>query len=341
MFLKTHKCASSTVQNILMRFADENRLTVVLPPDGNYLGHPVKFTPNLTLPLPSALSDHFNIFCHHTRWHEANTVSIMPTDTVYISILTDPASMFESLYNWVNLDVRYGVPLEKFMENPHKYYKNSTNKDFAKNPMVFDFGLDQEDFDRRSVINNKINELDQRFSLIMITEFMDESFVLLRELLCWEWEDLVVFRVNSRRYQYKKKLSPETARRIREWNQADTELYEYFLQRFQAQVAKYGAERMTQDVETLRDLTNRWYNFCVQKEIAKNDTVDLRFQVWHPSVNGFQLTDVGLQTERCIKLATAENPYTDTLRLKLWPNHIPAAARQKLKVLTQRSPEFW
>lgn len=175
----------------------------------------------------------------------------------------------------------------------------------------------------------------------MITEYMDESLVLLRELLCWEWADLVVFRVNSRRTQYKKKLSPEVAKRIRAWNSADSALYDYFLKRFQVQAAKYGAKRIKQDVEILRDLTNKWYNFCVQKEITKNDTADLRFKVWHESVNGFQLTDVGLQTERCIKLATAENPYTDTLRLKLWPNHISPATKQKLKFLTQRSPEFW
>ena len=37
-FLKTHKCASSTVQNILMRFGVNNDLNFVLPSRGNYLG---------------------------------------------------------------------------------------------------------------------------------------------------------------------------------------------------------------------------------------------------------------------------------------------------------------
>ena len=37
-FLKTHKCASSSVQNILMRFGLENELNFVLPSAGNYLG---------------------------------------------------------------------------------------------------------------------------------------------------------------------------------------------------------------------------------------------------------------------------------------------------------------
>ena len=37
-FLKTHKCASSSVQNMLMRFGLENELNFVLPSVGNYLG---------------------------------------------------------------------------------------------------------------------------------------------------------------------------------------------------------------------------------------------------------------------------------------------------------------
>ncbi|CAB3385405.1 Hypothetical predicted protein [Cloeon dipterum] len=39
-FLKTHKCASSTVQNILMRRGFEKGLNFVLPEKGNYMGHP-------------------------------------------------------------------------------------------------------------------------------------------------------------------------------------------------------------------------------------------------------------------------------------------------------------
>ena len=37
-FLKTHKCASSSVQNILMRFGLKNQLNFALPSAGNYVG---------------------------------------------------------------------------------------------------------------------------------------------------------------------------------------------------------------------------------------------------------------------------------------------------------------
>ena len=41
-FLKTHKCASSSVQNMLMRFGLEHELNFVLPSAGNYLGRCVE-----------------------------------------------------------------------------------------------------------------------------------------------------------------------------------------------------------------------------------------------------------------------------------------------------------
>ena len=43
-FLKTHKCASSSVQNILMRFGQANKLNFALPTVGNYLGRYVSYS---------------------------------------------------------------------------------------------------------------------------------------------------------------------------------------------------------------------------------------------------------------------------------------------------------
>lgn len=64
LFFKMHKCSSSTVQNILMRYGDLHNLDMVLPPSGNYLSHD-KFTSKVILKFPV---EKYNIFCHHTRF---------------------------------------------------------------------------------------------------------------------------------------------------------------------------------------------------------------------------------------------------------------------------------
>ena len=46
VFHKTHKCSSTTVQNILFRFMKKNELHPVLPNKGNFLGQTEGFTVN-------------------------------------------------------------------------------------------------------------------------------------------------------------------------------------------------------------------------------------------------------------------------------------------------------
>jgi len=42
-FLKLHKCASSSVQNILLRYSLNNKLNLVMPSRGNYLGRKIPY----------------------------------------------------------------------------------------------------------------------------------------------------------------------------------------------------------------------------------------------------------------------------------------------------------
>lgn len=92
-----------------MRYGDARNLTFALPPAGYPGKDPtlvltslasVKFEPNFVLPLPSAFSSsdsqgRYNIFNIHSRWNRESVEAIMPSDTTYISIIREPADMFE------------------------------------------------------------------------------------------------------------------------------------------------------------------------------------------------------------------------------------------------------
>ncbi|XP_055328962.1 LOW QUALITY PROTEIN: galactosylceramide sulfotransferase-like [Paramacrobiotus metropolitanus] len=230
VFLKVHKCASSAFQNILLRFGESNNLTLVLPPKDNYLGHREKFAPELAIPLPSALGSQYNLLCHHTRFHRENIESIMPNDTVYVTSLKEPAAMFESAYDFFGLvkGMALTSPISSNGRNIITTTRLLIRSRFARNPMMFDFGLEMEDFQDQSKIEEKIAELNDRFSLVMITEEMDESLVMLRDLLCWSWNDVVTFRVNKRRDSRVVPLTRTMKKKIRAWNNADDQLYRHF-----------------------------------------------------------------------------------------------------------------
>ncbi len=65
--MKTHKCSSSTLQNILYRWGEDHNLTFILPKDGVYLGHPEPFSIEYAQRVPG---DRYNILANHARYDE-------------------------------------------------------------------------------------------------------------------------------------------------------------------------------------------------------------------------------------------------------------------------------
>ena len=53
--------------------------------------------------------------------------------------------------------------------------------------IVFNFGLQAAGMS----VDEWIEQMDNEFSLILITDFMDESLVLLKQLMCWETKDII------------------------------------------------------------------------------------------------------------------------------------------------------
>ena len=50
----------------------------------------------------------------------------------------------------------------------------------GRNQMLADFGVRVQDFDDPQVVNGKINEIDLTFDLLLVSERMEESLVLLK-----------------------------------------------------------------------------------------------------------------------------------------------------------------
>ncbi|KAH7985605.1 hypothetical protein HPB49_026346 [Dermacentor silvarum] len=100
-FVKTHKCASSSVQNVLLRYGDRRGLRFVLPPRTNYLGHPRPFHRSMAPGRPP-----FDVLAHHARFHEAEMRAVLRPRPRFLTIVREPAALFESLYSYYDLRVR-------------------------------------------------------------------------------------------------------------------------------------------------------------------------------------------------------------------------------------------
>ncbi|XP_077544742.1 galactose-3-O-sulfotransferase 2-like [Haemaphysalis longicornis] len=270
VFLKTHKCASSTVMNILLRFGSAHNLNFVLPKSKktHYLGHPQPFNRKLVADLPPCNMT-YNILTHHTRFNFEEMRQLMPHDTLYITILRRPDSLFESLYSYCNFSSIFKRNLTAFVRDTnltaylsgHRLVKESV----GLNQMSFDLGYDGL-YDSEAAVDKFVLGIDTTFDLVMLFERLDESLVLLKHLLCWNTTDMVALKVNSRYSAYKEVLSDDTKKRLLQLNSVDWKLYKHFAKVFDDRVKAFGEDRMAQEVAMLRAAQREYYDRCVMAE---------------------------------------------------------------------------
>lgn len=312
VFLKTHKCASSTIMNILLRYGVTHNLTFVLPRSRttHYIGHPALFHHNLIRDI-RGYNLTYNILTHHTRFNKGEVAKVMPKDSVYVTVLRKPEDVFESLYSYCRLSEQYNKNLTDFVQDD-KLLKLMARKRVVENKigfnqMCFDLGLRPQDFANGQVVQEFVNFIADTFDLVMIAERLDESLVLLKHLLCWTTEDVVAFRINARLDKYRVEMSPEVKEKLRQFNGADVQLYEYFLQAFEEKVAEFGQDRMAEELQDLRAARQAFYDRCVQAEDVLQNLVPYQKR---KEVIAFKKKD---SSEQCLYMTLTELEFHELL----------------------------
>ncbi|XP_064485206.1 galactosylceramide sulfotransferase-like isoform X2 [Ornithodoros turicata] len=312
VYLKTHKCGSSTMLNILLRNGIANQLNFVLPKDGtNYIGHPKLFTQSLIIDMRDYNQTN-NVIAHHTRFSKEAIMEVMPRDSFYITTLRRPEQVFESMFSYYNLERYFRKNVTAFVNDSNLTgilrKKRARDGKVGFNQMSFDLGLAPEQFDNATAVDEFINFIDRTFHLVMIVDRFDESIVLFKNLLCWRTEDVVAFKVNARKSTFRVPMAPAVVETLRALNSADTKLYEHFVGIFQEKVRAFGESRMDQEVNALRRLRQNYYDRCVEREdISKKLTRD----EWSYQVLGFKLKE---QSEKCRQMTMTELQFHKVLQ---------------------------
>ncbi|XP_033839697.1 galactose-3-O-sulfotransferase 3 [Periophthalmus magnuspinnatus] len=330
VFLKTHKTASSTMQNLLFRFAERHNLTVALPVPacGHQFCYPRTFTSHFVHPhtLPP------NIITNHMRFNKAELQRLMPTNTTYITIMREPSSMFESLFVYYSQYCQSfkrvaNVSLEAFLDNPWRYYR-AEEKDsmYARNTLTFDLGGDKDrPATDEAYAKSFTAQVEQRFSLVMISEYFDESLILLRHLLNWDLEDIVYFKLNMRTESSKQSLNPQLSAKIRAWNSVDAHLFDHFNASLWRQLSALGLDCVAREVQLLRQAQEKLMRTCFAGQTPLRSAAQIKnkdLRPWQPNgkvdIVGYELPSnisVGAWTppDVCLKLIMPEIQYTKVL----------------------------
>ncbi|KAJ0055762.1 hypothetical protein NL108_011408, partial [Boleophthalmus pectinirostris] len=323
VFLKTHKTASSTMQNILFRFAERHNLTVALPNYGGQFSYPYLFQRSSVHPhtLPP------NIITNHMRFNKKELEKLMPPGSVYITTMRDTSSMFESLfvYCYTGSEAFHRVPnrsLGAFLENPFKYYHPKEKYSMlARNCLTYDLGGNKDntsiDYARQLAA-----EVEKTFSLVMISNYFDESLILLRYLLNWDLEDIIYFKSNMRSEKAKKKVTPELSAKIRAWNSIDDYLFEHFNASLWRQLNAIGLDCVAREVQLLRKAQQKLMKTCFGEEAPRLKSASKMknniLKPWLPGnveIMGYELVQNLTADARrlCTKLTMPELQYSNAM----------------------------
>ncbi|KAB0405320.1 hypothetical protein E2I00_010024, partial [Balaenoptera physalus] len=176
--------------------------------------------------------------------------------------------------------------LAEFLQDPDRYYDpHGYNAHYLRNLLFFDLGYDSDLDPRSPQVQEHILEVERRFHLVLLQEYFDESLVLLKDLLCWELEDVLYFKLNARR----------------------------------------ASARMAREVAALRRANERMRRICIDGGHAVDATAiqDSAMQPWQPlgtkSILGYNLKkSIGRRhAQLCRRMLTPEIQYLMDLGVNL------------------------
>ncbi|XP_062989300.1 galactose-3-O-sulfotransferase 2-like [Elgaria multicarinata webbii] len=333
-FLKVHKSASSTVMNILFRFGETHNLTFALPTNGaSQLYYPNYFTTAMVEGFAPGKASHFHIMCHHMRFFQPEVARVMPKSTFYFAILRNPVDLMESSFTYYKMMSPFAKArnLEEFLNQASQFYNASAqDSHYAKNLMTFDFGYNHNGNFSAKHVQLMLHTIEAQFDLLLISEYFDESMVLLKKALCWDLEDVVSFPLNSRHHSTKVHLSEGTTEKIKSWNKLDWELYVHFNRTFWEKIDWHiGREHMRQEVRALQQKREELAKVCLQEgssvvpmSIRDQDLAPLQYG--KAQILGYNLKPGLDKATRgmCRRLVTPELQYSRLLYRKQFHNKL-------------------
>ena len=297
-FLRTHKTGSSTVGTIFLSYGVNRNRKIVLDPDLADMHWPAPLELNEVSSLVN--SDEAKIFVSHIRFNKGPVNSVFPKPKAkYITILRHPVSQFRSAWTYYKISGLAHIPkntINTFLKSPDALQEiqkrlNEINETrlsaryfhFA-NSNLYDLGLEQENIQNMKLVKSYIDKMEREFDLVMLTDYFDESLILLKRLLCWEFEDIVYFKLRSR----KKKITfeKEVENNILTWNRADATLFDHFNKTFWRKVREAGST-FDEDLKTFRKINLEYQESCQSRstddqkcELSKKNPCAILQQLW-------------------------------------------------------------
>ncbi|XP_006823719.1 galactose-3-O-sulfotransferase 2-like [Saccoglossus kowalevskii] len=277
VFIKTMKTGSSTTANIMLRYGMKNNLTVAGKTDFRDT-RCINFTA-------------IDFSAIHIQLNRSAIDNVIP-NAKYFTILRSPYTHLRSAFYWFKFSTIVNSTFTQFVMHLEKYNNFTHRLQQHRNGQMWflDPRFDMNQRDNNTYILQVISKLDQELDLVMLMEYYDESILLLKKLLCWEFDDLVYHGVKMRKP--KDTVLPEMESSIRKWSNADFLLYEHFNHTFWEKVKNYDGN-FEKDLNEFRTRQQNVSNQC-----ASSNALEYNSFCWRLVVDTRLIKDVALQQQQ-------------------------------------------
>ncbi|XP_006815960.1 galactosylceramide sulfotransferase-like [Saccoglossus kowalevskii] len=271
VFIKTHKTASTSLHCIICRYGYNKKLSFVICKFNMYNGHIRKTALNTSRFLPplhynGTGNPMYNILTGHVTYAKRTINTFMSGKPKFITIVREPASQIESHMNFFHHKSEVLSGIDTFLKDVN-YFQNGGTAG-SRNNQIRDLGLTLIQTANETIVNDTINKLDEEFDLVLIAEYFDESLILLKRLMCWEFEDIVYLAKNTR---LKRDTITNTFRRnVYKWSRADMLMYNYFNFTLWSNIRGLGSEFYV-ELATFRALLTDTSTRCSASKISKRN----------------------------------------------------------------------
>ena len=206
-FLKVHKAASTTAQNVFLRFGDSRKLTIILAHTHgesralNVISRVNSINENNVVPpFPGKTYD---ILCCHVIYDRESFEKVLPNDTTYVGIVREPYSRFQAAIKFFSpshiMSIEDDHPVSTYAQDPLKYEPSDPRRSQTNNRMALEFGFPDRLFPGKEANTSKaeidtyLKKIDSEFRFIIISELFEESMVYMRRVLGWTTKDVSIY----------------------------------------------------------------------------------------------------------------------------------------------------
>ncbi|XP_060074561.1 galactose-3-O-sulfotransferase 2-like [Ylistrum balloti] len=284
-FIKVPKAASTTVQNIFLRYGYENDLEFALPKlrpaGGDSLTARYFYAP--------LNKKFFDITCTHIRYDKEQFHRVLPDDTAYIGTVREPFSRFRSFVRFIRpksvLDIPGNDPVLKYLSREKEFRTRTGEHIINCNGMAWYFGFPYELYLTRNhhLIDDYLLQLDKEFDIILVMEFLDESIVLMRRILNWDLRHVLYAKLRVNKLEDTRLVFGTTEETLyKRCGYLDYRLYDYFLNKLKEKIKRQLPD-FNDEVAYFRKTRAKYDDFCLSSlsEDLKNAVMTFEGSPWN------------------------------------------------------------